>query len=83
MCMKYENKYKVCFDWPFIYAHMSQGGLVPPIEEFFKEHFDIKINDISELRRRMFDLFEKLHEEKIIEPNSKESTKVCGDDFNN
>ena len=68
MCMKYEDDYGVCFDWPFIYDHLSNSGEDTPINEFFQEQFNIKVNDTRKLKSSFLALFAKLHEDSVIEP---------------
>lgn len=70
MCMKYEDEYGPCFD------EMEGWSNDEKSLPFFLGKFNVKVNDKSKLVRMFEDLLNKCHEEKIIQPMTKEEIEI-------
>lgn len=64
MCMRYENQYNgECFDY-LAMTFLEEASFTT----LLKKWYDVKINDNKEFKNRLLTLLEKMHEDKIIEP---------------
>ena len=71
MCMKYEELYRgLCWDYMF--------GLYPEedpdtIKTLLRELYGVEIVNNAEFERRLIEMFEKMHEDGIIQPKKDEA----------
>ena len=72
MCMKYESDYLSCFDFIMFEENYEEYSL----KLMLRDWYGVKIVNEEEFRGRLYELFEKAHEEGIIRPLTKEEHEV-------
>lgn len=71
MCMKYEGQYPG-FCWDYLFGLYPEQG-PDTIKTLLREQYGVEIADHNAFERRLIEMFEKMHEDGIIQPKKDEA----------